>query len=319
MRTNAIIRIIIWSFVILVLLGILLSVSAYGTFLTHRIKAAAEAPLFTESHETPMNRLPNEETIIFSPDQIRELEIEWVSGSILIQPAEVEMITVSESDVADSKDAMLYKQKGEKLSIIFSEEGNFSGFGLTINTNIRKDLTIFVPRDWECDTLEIDAAAATVEVNDLTIREVEFDGASGTCEFENCTVDTVDMDTASGDVTFSGALNILDFDGASANICAVLTNTPTRMDIDTMSGDLDITLPEDTGFAVNINALSGVFFTDFETTVNNGNHIHGDGRCRIDVNAMSGDLNILRADAAAHHHDDSCNAADSTCPDKKHH
>lgn len=311
MKTNAIIRIIIWSIVITVLLGLLTTVLA-GRSLS-RTQETAE----TYSIEAPMNILPSEETITFSPDEITELEIEWVSGSILIQPADVEMITVSESDVADAKDAMLYKQKGKKLTILFSEEGSFSGLGITINTDIRKDLTIFVPRDWECGSLEIDAASATVEINDLTIREVEFDGASGACELENCTVDTIDMDTASGDVNFSGALNILDFDGASASIFAVLTNTPTRMDIDTMSGDLDITLPEDTGFAVNIDSLSGTFFTDFETTVHNGNHIHGDGRCRIDVSAMSGDLKIHRADS--HHHDDSCYAADSTCPDKKQH
>lgn len=311
MKTNAIIRIILWSIVILVLLTLLVSVLSFSSH---------SAVVFTDSTEVPMDVLSGEETLLISPE-IRELDIEWVSGSILIQPADVEQITISESNVSDEKYAMLYQTRDGKLSIQFCKETATLSI-LSINTTIRKDLTIFVPRNWTCDSLEIDTASADVEVNDLTIRDVEFDGASGVCKFENCTVDTIDMDTASGDIRFSGSLNILDFDGASANISAVLTNTPTRMDMDTMSGDLELTLPEDTGFAVSMDTLSGHFSSDFETTMANGSHVHGDGACRISISAMSGDVSILKngnATVSHHEHDESCYAADSTCPDYSHH
>jgi len=161
------------------------------------------------------------------------------------------------------------------------------GIGLLQGKDV-KNLTIQVPRNWSCNSLEIDAASASLEVNDLTIREMEFDGASGTCIFNNCTVETLDLDTASGDVLFKGSLTQMECDAASANIILELTSIPKSLDLDTASGNLDLTLPEDAGFTVTMDTVSGEFTSDFTTTQRNGSYVAGNGRCRIDVDAMSG-------------------------------
>lgn len=236
---------------------------------------------------------------IFSAGSISELEIEWVAGDILIQPGNTDQITVREDGVSDSKYAMLLQQRGEKLKIAFCEENaaNIIGFGST--NELVKDLTITVPVDWVCESLDIDCASATLEVNDMTIREVDFDGASGTCEFENCTVEEMDIDTASGDVKFIGSLDTLDYDAASASVYAVLSNVPRRLAMDSMSGDLDITLPDGAGFSLALNGMSTDFESDFDTTMKNGNYVCGDGSCRINVDAMSGDVVIRKGEASA--------------------
>ena len=234
----------------------------------------------------------------FHASEVTELEIEWVAGEILIQPGNTDQITVREDDVSDAKYAMVLNQKGDELKISFCEENVSSYFGVNTRSDLSKDLTITVPRDWVCESLSIDCASATVEVNDMTIREVDFDGASGTCEFENCTVDEMDIDTASGDIRFIGALDILDCDAASASVYAVLSNTPSRLDMDSMSGDLDITLPGDAGFTVTLDGMTSDFSSDFETTVKNGNQVCGDGRCRINIDAMSGDVTIRKGESS---------------------
>ena len=234
----------------------------------------------------------------FHASEVTELEIEWVAGEILIQPGNTDQITVREDDVSDAKYAMVLNQKGDELKISFCEENVSSYFGVNTRSDLSKDLTITVPRDWVCESLSIDCASATVEVNDMTIREVDFDGASGTCEFENCTVDEMDIDTASGDIRFIGALDILDCDAASASVYAVLPNTPSRLDMDSMSGDLDITLPPDAGFTVTMDGMNSDFSSDFETIVKNGNQVCGDGRCRINIDAMSGDVTIRKGEAS---------------------
>lgn len=231
----------------------------------------------------------------FHASEISEIKIEWVSGDILIQPGSSDQITVDEDGNFDEKYAMVLKQQGNELKISFCQDGFTNFIGINSTNNLSKDLTITVPVDWVCESLKIEAASATVEVNDLTIREVDFDGASGTCEFENCTVNEIDIDTASGDVKFIGSLDILDCDAASASVYAVLSNTPNRLDMDTMSGDLDITLPEDAGFALSLEAATKDFQTDFETTMKNGNYVCGDGSCRININALSGDVTIRKA------------------------
>jgi len=226
---------------------------------------------------------------------IRGMEIEWAAGSIIIRPTDIQQIYIHEDTTAKNYEQMVWKVREGKVSIQFAENMKISlGAGLNWG-DFSKDLIIEVPADWKCDSLEVDAAIASLEVSDLTIWEMEFDGGSGTCVFDNCTVEKLDVNTASGDVRFAGSLQQLDCDAASANIRLELNNVPRSLDLDTASGDLDVTLPEDAGFTVTMDALSSDFTSDFETTSRNGSFIAGNGRCRIDVDAMSGDVTIRKA------------------------
>lgn len=249
----------------------------------------------------PGRDLPPQETMVSSStngygcpaENVRELDIEWFSGEIKIYPGNTDRITVEEDGDISDKYAMVTRLDGDSLEIrFFQEERNVIG----LHSIPDKDLTITVPVDWYCESLEIETASASVEVCDLEIGEVEFSGASGSCEFDNCNVDVLDIGTASGDVRFTGSLNILDCDAASANLFAVLSNVPSRMDLDTMSGDLEVTLPKDAGFTLSMDALSENFNTDFEITHKDGKLVSGDGSCRIRISALSGDVTIHKGE-----------------------
>lgn len=223
---------------------------------------------------------------------IGELDIEWFAGDITICPGNTDRITVREDGSFDDRYTMVIRRDGDSLKIrFFQEERNMIG----LHNIPEKDLTITVPTDWYCRALEIETASATVDVCDMTIGVVDFSGASGSCTFENCTVETMNMETASGDVRITGSLNTLDCDAASAKIHAVLNNVPSRLDMETMSGDLELTLPADAGFTLNLDSLSGSFSTDFQTKMVSKNHVAGDGACRIQISALSGDVTIHKA------------------------
>ena len=343
MKTNAIIRIILWSLVILLLLAILgggllgghVIRSFFRLFSDEDSGWETAIPSRIVDEATPVETMPPvktlepENSVTLPAADVRDIKIEWVSGKILIQPMDVEAITFSESDITDIKNALVWEHRNNTLSIAFCEDaaGNFIGFRNT--ANLSKDLTIYVPRDWTCDSLKIAAASATLEANDLRINEVELDTASGACKFDNCTVKELDLDTASGDIRFYGFLDILDCDAASASVYV-----PSRMDMDSMSGNLDITLPDEAGFIANVEGLSAHFSTDFETTTRNGSHVHGDGHCRISLSAMSGDVIIRKAGQAVaetvaateipgetthHDHTDRCTTDPESCPDNNIH
>ena len=231
-------------------------------------------------------------------DSVRNLKVDWVSGSIRVEPADVKTITFSESEPRDGRYQLRWELKEHTLKISFCDDSLTDWHHFSINANLEKDLTVLVPRDFALDSLEVDSASATLEVKDLTIRDVEVDSASGECHFDGCTVEQLDVDTASGDIRFQGSLDVLDCEGASASIYAVLDNVPSRISVDTMSGDLDLTLPENAGDTLKLDAMSSAFRSDFDTTLKNGQHISGDGSCRIDVNAMSGDVTIRKATAS---------------------
>ena len=232
------------------------------------------------------------------PVAIREIKIEWISGSVTIEPGDVQEITFLESGNGTDKYEMVWKQSGDELVIQYSKDSSIAGFGLHFGDG-SKDLTVTVPRGWVCDSLELDTASTDLTVRDMIIREMEIDSASGTAKFENCTVSSLDVDTASGDVTFSGSLNELDFEAASASFTGVLENVPDKVKMDSMSGDLALTLPEDAGFTVSLDAMNSDFSSDFPTVKKNKSYVCGDGHCKIDVDAMSGDVSILKQSADA--------------------
>lgn len=316
MKRNAIMRIILWSIILVVLLAIffiLIYVPGASPFMREDVPAETWIPVplttvppdgsagntvVTETDNVrtkPSEDYPSQaNTVKTDAAQIREMEIEWVSGSIVIQPADTDEIAFWEEDIHGSGKPMQWKIRDNKIAIQFSENMKISlGTGLNWN-DINKNLIIEVPADWQCDSLEVDTAAASLTVSGLTVREMEFAGASGTCVFDNCTVEKLDLDTASGDVLFKGSLAQMECDAASADILLELSNVPRSLDLDTASGDLDVVLPADAGFTVSMDTMSGDFESDFDTTIRNGNYVAGNGRCRIDVDAMSGDVSVRK-------------------------
>ena len=59
-----------------------------------------------------------------------------------------------------------------------------------------------------------------------------------------------------------------------------------------MSGNLELKLPEDCGFTMDGEILSGSLTTDFAVNHDSKHMTHGDGHCQIKVSALSGDVHI---------------------------
>lgn len=292
MKTSAIIRIVIFSLVIVLLSFILLSVLDHNYYIeSGRVHSYEEA-----------GQLPTEALMQINQHdistQVQNIEIEWVAGSITIHRSDsLSSIIVEESCSTDSEYEMVMKQSGQTLKIKFCEESvKFSSFG--INADVSKDLVIRVPKNWNCSSLEIDAAAAEVAIHDLSINELDFDGASGNLILDNCNIVDLDIETASGDVSFNGMLNELDFNAASAAFEGDFLTVPQKLDLEAMSGDMTVILPEDSGFYLELDTMSGSFDSDFDFRTTGDHFECGDGACRIRISAVSGDVNILKGIAS---------------------
>lgn len=289
MRTSAIIRIVIFSLAIILLSFILLSVLDHNYYIEDgRVHSYDEAgPLPTEG----LMQINQHDV----PAQIQNIDIEWVAGSIAIYRSDsLSNIVVEETCHTGSEYEMVMKKSGQTLKIQFCEEDSFEFPSFGIDADVSKDLVIRVPAAWNCNSLEIDAAATEVYIIDMTINELDFDGASGKLTLENCNVADLDIDTASGDVEFSGNLSKLDFDAASAKFHGEIHCIPEQLDLDAMSGDLTIVLPEDCGFYLENETMSGSFDSDFDFHTTGAHYECGDGACKIHISAMSGDVCIYK-------------------------
>ena len=102
------------------------------------------------------------------------------------------------------------------------------------------------------------------------------------------------VNTASGDLDYSGVLEKLELKGASADCNLRLSDAPAAIGMNTASGDLNLTLPDNCGFTLNRSSLSGAFQSDFATTTENDRIVCGDGACQITFSSLSGNINICR-------------------------
>lgn len=272
MRKNAILRIVLYSLVILLLTGILLTGLGIGVF---SFSLGLSSQDYMEGSGAA------------DAQMIRRIQLQWASGNIRLETEDRKDICFSESG---SGDPMVYEILGDTLIIRYSKPTISIGF----ISYAKKDLTVTVPYDWVCEDLELEVASADISINNWTIDQCSLDTASGECVFSDCNVNTLNIDTASGSIRYIGSLNTLDCDAASANFTGSFTNIPKSLEMDSASGDLDITLPENAGFRVTIDALSGKFHSDFPATQNGNSYFYGNEACIIDFDGASGNVRIRK-------------------------
>lgn len=279
MKRNAIFRMILFGFLTVVLVGILISGIALKQYQVTGVVVRESADVQTVGGYS----CPAEE--------VDRMKIAWAAGRIVIVPTEGDEITVTEELLGGDK-TMVLKKDGSTLYVEFCEDNISLSFGS--NNNLKKNLYISVPQDWDCKELEIDAASATVQVENLTIEQVESSTASGSHTFTDCRVETMKMETVSGNLDFTGSLGKLDFNGVSAQANLVLSNQPKSIQLESVSGDLNLTLPEGCGFTVDKDTLSGRVSSELETVEKDGKMVHGDGSCEIEVEGVSSSVHIRK-------------------------
>lgn len=275
MKGKAIARIVLFSMIALVLLCVLLAGLGLSSFAKPVSSQVVSVQSTGSEHE-------------FSPGEVSALFISWASGNIDIQPADQDTVTVSEERSGGS--SMVVRHLGSTLEIEVGESKWRLGFG----KSTQKDLSVRVPRDWLCQSLEISAAAADIRVDGLPITNVVLNTASGDCAFTDCTVEKMQVNTASGDLDYSGVLKRLELKGASADCNLRLSDAPAAIEMNTASGELNLFLPDNCGFTLGRSSLSGAFQSDFATTTENDRIVCGDGACQITFSSLSGNINICR-------------------------
>ena len=278
MKRNAIVRIILFSFLAVVLVGMLISGIALKQYQMPGIvvRESFDAPVVT-GHK-------------FRAGEIDRLKIQWAAGKIVLVPVEGDEISVTEELLGEDK-TMVLKKDGDTLCVQYCE----GAVGISFGTgSVKKNLYITVPQSWVCKELEIDAASATVQGENLTIQELSSSTASGSHTFQNCTVEKLTMETVSGNLNYTGSLEKLNFNGVSAQADVALTNLPKSIDVETVSGDLNLTLPKECGFTLEKDTVSGHFSSELETTEQNGKYIYGNGHSKIEIEGVSANIRIRK-------------------------
>ena len=226
---------------------------------------------------------------------LHSIRIDWVAGEVTVIPHDGNDIQITESAqrLLGNDEQMRISTDDGTLSIRFRERGN-----VMINMP-RKNLEVLVPhglsedlrtlsisttsgsiytRDFNATTFNISSVSATVDVSDIVSNTIDIgttSGAitatsvragrldagsvSGAVDISEAYVTAVDISTTSGRTIAEGEFERVDVSTVSGNTTIRSAIVPAAMDIGSVSGAMDIYIPNPGEITVNHSAVSGRF------------------------------------------------------------
>lgn len=246
---------------------------------------------------------------------VRSLKVGLLGGQIDIighdeQGARVEVHSVSGRDLKVSVD-------GDRLEIDHPQLrwDNFIEVFKSMKSSARADVSVLVPRDVALkfgvvsagaliSGLKTDARLSTVSgdvVIDGVVGDLELNSVSGELSARDHT-GRINAHTVSGDITATGTIPRFSADGVSADIMVDIAGTPDEIQVNTVSGDTTIRIPEALGARYRANTVSGRVQLDNVMVVGSAGKGYTattgslDGHwVDISVNSVSGAVSVLRS------------------------
>ena len=197
----------------------------------------------------------------------REIEINWASGSVVIKREDVPKIIFRETASDTIRHSMTYRFSDGTLEL------NYSGQKFAVNASQEKDLVIVVPLDWKAQSIEINGADLTVDIIDLTVDELE-------------------IETASSLLNFRGSVDKVSIDATSVKAKLQCGNRVSEIDMDGTGCSLELILPKECGFLLEMDGLGCDFHSELAGIAQNGSYHYGDQHCKIEVNGMNCNVSI---------------------------
>ncbi len=238
--------------------------------------------------------------------ELNRLEIDWQSGSISIVTYDGDEIELKETDVSNTNQKMRYRLQNGVLSV------HYQASGINISSPISKKLEIRIPQEialtsaalelsaadttlqgLTIDRLEIESASGNLTAEDCTFNAVESESASGNFTFKNCLIDSIETEAASGNTKIEGSIGKLTHSSASGDLTLTTDITPEKLEIDTASGNIKLTLPADSQFTCEYETASGdVKINGFAGNYQSEKFVCGDSTNKYELESASGDIAI---------------------------
>ncbi len=266
--------------------------------------------------------------------EVTGLEVEWVNGTVELKVGSTEKILITERAGWELKDRekLELSRSGGTLKIKWKDE--IFSFGLFQNKykdlvvevpeavaeNLQElfcstasgDITAegfhaeeagfsTASGDLRLTGLSGGEAALSTASGDISLGNVALTGelsvstTSGALDSAGVTAEETELSTVSGELAFSGNTGELHASTVSAQVRAELSQCPETAEMDSVSGDLVLAVPENEGFEVEYDSVSGGFSSDFPVTGGTGKSDHalyGNGKAKFDFSTTSGNMRV---------------------------
>lgn len=288
MKQNALVRILVWTFVMVLLIAAL--VMGVGGFSFASIGSTINTGFTTSfQYDDPSSYTEGDASVPAS--QIRQLDISWVAGGVDIDVYDGNEIifTESASRQLESHEVLRYRVKGDKLTIQYCESTR-----LSFNNMPEKRLTVRIPASIALQSLGIENVSAdvTVDGGGLSIRQVDIETVNGQVSVDNVVGKELQIETVNGSVTIHGAFSEVDAEGVNGRQTFALAGDLKRLDVESITGSIDVLLPESIGFTARLDSVTGRLISDYAHVSGRYEATHGDGKATLDFETVGGTVTI---------------------------
>jgi len=236
-----------------------------------------------------------DEVKTFGIDQLKEIYIHSVSSDVSVFSTEEEDIKIHfygrialKSDKALPK--LITNLEGSKLKIEIK-------YPKVVFYNAKVVLDVYIPQDYR-ENIIMDTVSSDVDINNLDIKNFQCKTVSGDLQIESLGSDNLTLKTTSGNVNVLDIIGNLKADSVSGNVNVGYRVFDNNIDIKTISGKVNIDLPQNAEFYLKTNTVSGEVVAKFPITIISFNKMHqlegtlGTGDNSIIIDTVSGDIYI---------------------------
>ena len=227
------------------------------------------------------------ETFSVEPARVREIEVDWLGGSVMVVLTDDDSLSFAEMAYQDvpEEQRLSYALDGDTLKIDFCRSGHL------LSSSPEKQLVLSIPRGLTLEKFEADTTAAAVNVTGLHTQTVNISTVSGGVDLAAEAYE-IDISTTGGCAAVDADFYQLDFSAVSGSLTLTMQRAA-EIDAETVSGGVAIHLPPSSyGFALDFETVSGTPEIAFDANGGDGHWTYGDKASTLTVDTVSGNLSL---------------------------
>lgn len=227
------------------------------------------------------------ETFSVEPARVREIEVDWLGGSVMVVLTDDDSLSFAEMAYQDvpEEQRLSYALDGDTLKIDFCRSGHL------LSSSPEKQLVLSIPRSLTLEKFEADTTAAAVNVTGLHTQTVDISTVSGNVDLAAEAYE-IDISTTGGCAAVDADFYQLDFSAVSGSLTLTMQRAA-KVDAETTSGGVTIHLPPSSyGFALDFETVSGTPEIAFDANGGDGHWTYGDKASTLNIDTASGNLSL---------------------------
>ena len=227
------------------------------------------------------------ETFSVEPARVREIEVDWLGGSVMVVLTDDDSLSFAEMAYQDvpEEQRLSYALDGDTLKIDFCRSGHL------LSSSPEKQLVLSIPRSLTLEKFEADTTAAAVNVTGLHTQTVDISTVSGNVDLAAKAYE-IDISTTGGCAAVDADFYQLDFSAVSGSLTLAMQRAA-EVEAETTSGGVTIHLPPSSyGFALDFETVSGTPEITFDANGGDGHWTYGDKASTLNIDTASGNLSL---------------------------